>query len=260
MPLDVDNNGIDSDGPEPKEASGSSREADPSRFDLGEFANETMRLADTTLGANPELVPGDTESMEVDATIEELAEDMVHVLMAIRDLSQKHAELTALVETSLLELQRASRQQASELNVLHRDLVGDRRAQANRAAFNAIHPAIDQIRLIHDALGTDQDEAKLQISAVLSLLRMVLQGLDYVEFVVEANDPFDPATMECVEYREGELGKVLDVVRPGYRANGVVVRPCGVRIADPATARKPAAGTTHRQTERKNPKTEREAR
>jgi molecular chaperone GrpE len=171
-----------------------------------------------------------TGAHDAQATVEELAEDMVHVLEAIRGLGDGQAELS----TRLEELAGAHRQQAVELGTLRRDLLGDRRAHANRAAFDAIHPAIDQIRAIHDGLGDGAAGTKLQLSAVISSLRVLLQGLGFVEFVVEVDEPFDPTRMECVAYADGEPGVVLAVVRPGFRTNGAVVRPCGVLIADPA--------------------------
>jgi molecular chaperone GrpE (heat shock protein) len=70
----------------------------------------------------------------------------------------------------------------------------------------------------------------------LSSLRRVLRTLGFEEFEVAEGEPFDPARMESLEYAEGEQGVVLSVIRPGYLANEVVVRPCGVRIADPSAA------------------------
>jgi molecular chaperone GrpE len=121
-----------------------------------------------------------------------------------------------------------------ELSSLRRDLLGDRRTQANRSAFDAIHPTIDHLYQVHDSLDESADGVRGEVSAALSSLKNVLRGLGYAEFAVEVGAPFDPARMECVEYAEGEPGVVLELVRPGYRADDVIVRPCGVRIADPS--------------------------
>ncbi len=166
-------------------------------------------------------------------SMDELADDLLHLLRMVRELSDGQAALRAYVESSLAQHQQVQRQQAAELYNLRRDLLDDRRAQANRSAFDAIHPAVDQIELIRATLPDSECPAARHMSVLLSALRMVLQGLGFVPFSVEVGDSFDPARMECVEYAAGERGVVLAVLRPGYRANGAVVRPCGVAIAAP---------------------------
>ena len=165
-------------------------------------------------------------------SIDELADDLLHLLRMVRELSDGQAALRAHVDSLLAQQQQFQRQQATELYNLRRDLLGDRRAQANRSAFDAVHPAVDQIELLQAALPESESSAR-SMSVLLSALRMVLGGLGFVPFSVEVGDPFDPTRMECIEYAEGEKGVVLAVLRPGYRADGAVVRPCGVAIADP---------------------------
>jgi molecular chaperone GrpE (heat shock protein) len=157
----------------------------------------------------------DVSAAEAAGSFEELADDVL-LLRMVR------------------ELQQVQRQQAAELYSLRRDLLEDRRAQANRSAFDAVHPAIDQIELMQATLPESESDAARHVSVLLSSLRMVLRRLGFVPFTVDVGDPFDPARMECVEYAEGEQGVVLAVLRAGYRADGVVVRPCGVAIAQPA--------------------------
>jgi molecular chaperone GrpE len=41
---------------------------------------------------------------------------------------------------------------------------------------------------------------------------------------------FDPETMECLEIAQGEEGKVLDEIRPGYKLNNRVLRVAQVRV------------------------------
>lgn len=42
--------------------------------------------------------------------------------------------------------------------------------------------------------------------------------------------PFDPATMDCIDVIEGEEGKVLEELLPGYIYKGMVLRPAKVKV------------------------------
>lgn len=170
------------------------------------------------------------------ASMDELSDDVLHLLRLVRELSDGQKAQHGQIESSISELRDVLRQHATELHNLRRDLLDQRRAQASRSAFDAVHPAIDQIELVHASLPDRESDSARHISAVLSALRMVLRGLGFAPFSVDVGDPFDPARMECVEYAEGEQGVVLAVLRPGYRTDDVVVRRCGVAIADPAAA------------------------
>jgi molecular chaperone GrpE (heat shock protein) len=69
---------------------------------------------------------------------------------------------------------------------------------------------------------------------VIGTLANLLQAIGYVRFEVNPGEPFDPSRMQCLGYRQGKTGVVLEVLQPGYAAAGSVVRPAGVLIADPA--------------------------
>ncbi len=51
-----------------------------------------------------------------------------------------------------------------------------------------------------------------------------------VEKIQTIGQNFDPNTMEAVETRQGEEGKVLDEARAGYLMNGKVLRPAQVVV------------------------------
>jgi len=53
------------------------------------------------------------------------------------------------------------------------------------------------------------------------------EGLEKIETL---GQDFDPETMECLEVTEGEEGKVLDEIRPGYKLNKRVLRVAQVRV------------------------------
>lgn len=183
----------------------------------------------STLTPQVDLDPSNRESAA--GSIEEISDDLLHVLRIVRGLSDAQSDLHARLESSLEKLERGH---AAEFDKLRRDLLGERRAQANRSAFDAIHPAVDQIEMMQATLPDSESEAARYTSVLLSTLRMVLRGLGFDSFSVTVGDRFDPARMECVDYAAGDQGVVLRVLRPGYEADGVVVRRCGVAIADPA--------------------------
>ncbi len=53
------------------------------------------------------------------------------------------------------------------------------------------------------------------------------QGLKEIESL---GRPFDAATMEAIETREGKQDEVLEVAQAGYELNGIVVRPAKVIV------------------------------
>ncbi len=188
--------------------------------------------------------PDAGEEQELRAiTMEEVADDLLCLERLVRQLAAGQDELRALVQSAAVQLQEMKAQHAMELRNLRRDLLEEGRAQVGRNAFDAIHPALDYMDLVRTAAAPAGGEWARQISAVQSALRMVLRGLGFTPFTVEVGAPFDPARMEVVDYADGERDTVLAVVRPGYEADGVVVRPCGVDIADPTAAASPEPET-----------------
>lgn len=171
------------------------------------------------------------------AGLDELAEDMLDVLERMHEVSRGQQQLRGALVEGLTELGRAQRQQAVELDGLRRDLLGDHRARAHATAFDALHPAIDHIELVCASLDGHDDERRMALASTLSVLRRAVQTLGYRPFTPELGEPFDPTEMECLDYGDGDPGVVLAVLRPGYRANGMLARPCGVQIAEPIPAR-----------------------
>lgn len=173
------------------------------------------------------------ESLE--PNLEEIAEDMVHLLERLRSMEQAQQELADRIEIvgkQVSEQMRATRQ---TLNAMRRDLLEENKAQASRHAFDAIVPALDSMRALLDALDTDEDARTIaQLRAVTSALSNLLQGIGYDVFDAALGEPFDPARMECLGFADGEPQTVLEAVRPGYSAGNTVVRPAGVRIAEPS--------------------------
>lgn len=58
------------------------------------------------------------------------------------------------------------------------------------------------------------------------------QGLTEIDAL---GKPFDPETMEVVETREGEDGKVIEVMSNGYMLNGIVIQVAKVVVGKQTT-------------------------
>jgi len=59
-------------------------------------------------------------------------------------------------------------------------------------------------------------------------LQQVLQNEGLEE--IETDGQFDPALHEAVDTREGEDGKILEVVEKGYKLNGRILKPARVIV------------------------------
>ncbi len=66
---------------------------------------------------------------------------------------------------------------------------------------------------------------KMGIDKLLQVLKS--EGLE--EIKAEGED-FDPELMECIEVRQGDENKVLEVKKNGYKLNGHVIRPAQVVV------------------------------
>ena len=80
--------------------------------------------------------------------------------------------------------------------------------------------------------GVNEDEQKSAwfkgVQMATLQLRQVLkdQGLEEIE----ADGQFDPSSQEAVDTREGEDGKILEVVEKGYKLNGKILKPARVVV------------------------------
>jgi molecular chaperone GrpE len=175
-------------------------------------------------------VPGEVRttppaSRSVEATLEEIAEDMLDILERLNSI------------------ERQVREQGRAIETFRTEAWGQSRALSMRYLFDAVAPAIDTLQVLarglDPAIGAGGYQ---QVISAAATLNIVLQTLGFQRFDAAAGDPFDPARMECLGYAEGLPGRVLEMIRQGYAAGEIVVRPAGVLIADPRAA-KPAEGT-----------------
>lgn len=94
---------------------------------------------------------------------------------------------------------------------------------ANKELILRLLPVLDTL-IMADAHVQDQG-LKLSIQQFLDVLKG--EGVEKVETV---GKDFNPETMECIEAKEGEEGKVLEEVRAGYTILGKTLRAAMVKV------------------------------
>lgn len=112
--------------------------------------------------------------------------------------------------------------------------VAEGRQEINSWAVNDLLRRITQVMHYFDQAfkGIPEDEQKSGwfkgVQMATLQLRQVLkeQGLEEIE----TDGQFDPGSHEAVDTREGEEGKVLEVVETGYKLNGKILKPARVIV------------------------------
>ena len=114
----------------------------------------------------------------------------------------------------------------------------DQVARAAASLVDKLLPVLDAMDLATDHVGgADSDEAKALVAAS-GLLRGILEkeGLERID---PAGEEFDPTAHEAVGHQPAPEGagptasgepRVAQVMRPGYRWHGTVVRPAMVMV------------------------------
>jgi molecular chaperone GrpE (heat shock protein) len=167
----------------------------------------------------------------------ELVEGIHALDERITRLEERQLELSETMEAVSRAVGEAATSHRRTLAMLHRDLLGDRKASAAYGVFRAVVPALDSLDAMRAGPSARRGrQAHLQLDAVASTLRNLLQDLGYADFHARVGEDFAPERMEALGYGEGAPGVVLAAVRPGYRCGDAVVRPAGVLIADPSAS------------------------
>lgn len=94
---------------------------------------------------------------------------------------------------------------------------------ANRQLLLRLLPALDALTLAEE--HTKDQGVVLSIKHFLDILEN--EGVKKIE--AKGHD-FDPRLMECVQTIEGEEGKVIDEVKPGYMLSETVLRVAQVTV------------------------------
>lgn len=214
---------------------------DPTNEQSGEVPFQPIELPDF---APLQPYRTQTETMKTDVVAvkelaEELADDMLRLMEWMKRLDARQEQLYEQMRLVQQTLQENKKQAAIEMSQLRQELLGERKAMAVRSVFNAIVPMLDALRAMRKALDDTPENEMLrtQLNTVISSLNNIIQTLGYIEFQVNVGSPFDPFQTECLSYGVGEPNTVLEVVRSGYRTENMIIRPCGVVIAQASASK-----------------------
>jgi molecular chaperone GrpE len=143
---------------------------------------------------------------------------------------QKHEEEEIIVDKDLAKeneelLNQLKRTLADYKNLEKR--VEENRVEwikmANKQLLLQILPGIDSLMLAEK--HTQDEGVKLSIKTFLNILEN--HG---VKKINTAEENFDPNIMECVGVVEGQEGKVIEELRPGYLLHDKILRPAQVTV------------------------------
>ncbi len=104
-----------------------------------------------------------------------------------------------------------------------RDEKGEWIKAANKELLLRMLPLLDTFSL---AAAHSKDQTFL---VVMQQFADVLKA-EGIEKIKTAGETFDPHHMEAIDTIEGEEGKVIEEVRPGYMLYGRLLRPAQVRV------------------------------
>ena len=168
---------------------------------------------------------------ETDELLQEVAEDMVDVLAKLNAISERQAMLEQKFDYAFGITQTMGKNHALELSGIRKELLSEEKSAAHRSIFSTVVGTLDQMRAMAGGLDAEEDERTLkQMTAVIYALTSIIQSLGIEEFSIAAGEMYDPNTMECIGYAEGEPGLVMKTLRPGYRAGSMLFRSAGVEL------------------------------
>ena len=144
------------------------------------------------------------------------------------DLAAQLAEVMRERDEFLDMLQRTKADFANYRNRTLREQAAQR-DQAAAAVIDRLLPVLDAI----DGARAHHPDAIEPVDAVLHPALVAIG----VERIDPAGEPFDPEAHDAVVANDDEIGDadpvVADVLRPGYRCRGRLLRPAMVRVGSP---------------------------
>ena len=145
------------------------------------------------------------------------------------DLDQLQAELEAARERHL--------RLAAEFDNYRKRVARDQSENLARAQTRLLSKLVDVLddleRVAHHSEGATTESLLHGVELVERKLRQTLESAG-LERIAAENSVFDPASMEALmtvpTENEAEDDQVADVLQPGYRYQGVLLRPARVRV------------------------------
>lgn len=112
--------------------------------------------------------------------------------------------------------------------------IAEGRSEMNSWAVNDLLRQIAQVMHYFDQAfkGVSEEEQQSNwfkgVKMASLQLAQVLQNAGLEE--IETDGQFDPALHEAVDTRDGEDGKILEIVEKGYKLNGKILKPARVIV------------------------------
>jgi len=94
---------------------------------------------------------------------------------------------------------------------------------SNKEMLLRLLPVLDTLLLASKHV----DDQGLKVSVNIFQDTLKAEGVTKIKTVGEV---FNPETMECIQTKEGEEGKVLEELRPGYMMHDKLLRPAQVTV------------------------------
>jgi molecular chaperone GrpE len=176
--------------------------------------------AEDSEASHPAPAEGGSEVAESASSDTSSAEDEV-VAEAEKVLLDDFNKLAAERDDYLDQLRRTR----ADFDNYRKRMVRQQQEQRERAAESRVEKLLPVLDTFEAAVSHGQGFEQVQASLVSLLEKEGLQRIDPV------GKSFDPSEADAVAHEEGDGGQVVaEVLRPGYRWKGRVVRPAMVRV------------------------------
>ncbi len=159
---------------------------------------------------------------EMDQSGEELQADVARGLMSNKEYEQKIHELQSQLELKEGKYRRA----LADYQNLERQTQEDQSRFMKIAARLFVEQMLVPFDHLQMAAKHIQDKG---LDLVIAQFKQLFESQGLKEIEAQGKS-FDATRMEVIDTKEGEEGKVLEVVQPGYELNGVVIRPAKVVV------------------------------
>lgn len=172
-------------------------------------------------------------------------EDQIKEQVSLEDFQKVQSELEQIKEISINLDNQLKRAVADYQNLEKR--VAQGQSEINSWAVTDLLRRIAQVMHYFDQAftGVSEEEQKSGwfkgVQMATLQLKQVLkeQGLEEIEANPGSESgtgsQFDPSMHEAVDTREGEDGKILEIVEKGYKLNGKILKPARVVVGKEAS-------------------------
>jgi molecular chaperone GrpE len=136
-----------------------------------------------------------------------------------------YEELENLLKKALADYQNL------EKNIDKRILIKD--FQTKKSLVEKFLPILDGVYMSEKLDIPDEIKAWFDgVENIVDEIEDILEDIGVEEIETEKGDDFDPNVHEAITtVKEGEDGKIFDIIQPGFAMNGEVIRPTKVVVS-----------------------------